>query len=202
MPNITVDYDTSLQSFAITAYRCCTDWFGTPPDEDWPCHIVQFRSNSCRRSVLFHEYYITVMSTYKMAEQSKATIAHEIYHRVTRLRGGLRKLPWLDELLAFLASQHVLRANGLSDYAKTRIKHARYRNCHVDLRAVKAVPRWKYIFGMPTWFYDAVATAGAELDRVLEWSIICRLIHSQSWDQWLQHVPIEQRTYVRDLLLV
>jgi len=193
-------YDDHLYDFAARSYGHCEDWFGAPSDAEWPCHILQSGRNSCRRSWILREYLITVMKSYTSADQSRATIAYQIYHRVTRLRRGLRQQPWLDEALAFSVSQRVLRVKGLGDYAEFRMDHYCGRRQTSDFAKLAKVSKWIYLVGENSWFYNGAATWISSLEQLLEWDVICRLVHCKTWDEWFQYVPAEKQKQTHDLL--
>ena len=103
-----------------------------------------------------------------------------------------------------MTSQHVIIADGLSDYAEFRNESYRDLNHERHLVEAKRLSRWGYLFGrpMPMWFYDTVRTIGFQLDALVDWDIVCQLVSCDSWETWMQLVPVEQRERVRELLAV
>lgn len=199
--------DPELINFSQKAYIHCVKWFGEPDDEKWQCTLNYGYSNGCARNWLLREYVIVIRNTYKYAEQKKAIIAHEIYHRATMRRKGLRQSVWVDEMVAFLVSQQILRAENLSNYADLRIQRHLEKQVKINISHLHKVRRRRIIIGYPcanypTDFGASVACLGTELEYLVGWSNICRLVNCTSWDDWLDGLPLESRSIVLALLKI
>jgi len=197
--------DVDLQRFAQQAYDHCVKWFGLPLDESWSYVLLNGTFDGCARSALLKEYTIVIRRTYVSSEPKKAAIAHEIYHRVTMLRKGLHRAVWIDEMLAFLAVQHILSAQGLLEYADFRLKHQCESQSILGLKNVQNVRRKRILLGLrgvtyPLGFGTAVACLGIELDNLLGWPTLCHLVQCQTWEEWFTILALEIQPQVKILL--
>ncbi len=112
--------DAELLDFSNQAYNWCVTWFGTPDDELLPYEILRAPMNGCSRHRLVKLYSIYINKNYKFQEQILATLGHEVYHRVTMQKNSLRRIVWVDEMVAFLISDRILMISGLAEYAEYR----------------------------------------------------------------------------------
>jgi hypothetical protein len=196
---------SELRLFLSQTYQLYTEWFGIPIDARLPTVLVTGEFDACYRNRLLCEYTIVVRSDYESPEQRCAAIAHELYHRVTCRLGGLRRLQWLDEMLAFLASDHALRFNGMSEYADLR------RDCYVNstprltLAQAKRARSKRLALGFggfryPDGFGAAVALLGISLLEATTWSDIRSITRHRSWTDWLVSMPTEVRKRASQIL--
>ncbi len=118
--NLVEIQDPHLLDFSKQAYNWCVTWFGIPVDELWEYEILIASMSGCSRQKLFKYYTIYIDKRNKSIEQKMAIIAHEVYHRVTIPKNSLRRIVWVDEMVAFLVSDRILMMSGLEQYAEYR----------------------------------------------------------------------------------
>ncbi len=194
-----------LQLFAERVSEVYRDWFGPPADPHWPAVLVAAAFEKCVRNFVLREYTVSIYYKLEREEEKKASIAHELYHRATMRFPGLRKQMWLDELLAFLATMHILKREGLTEFAEA------YRNslclgyAPMDVHSLqrsRTKRSWRTLGGIvyPPRFLATVANVGTALDNLLEWHEICGLVTYREWRQWLNTLPPDVRPQTIELL--
>ncbi len=197
--------DAELQLFAQQAYRYCIDWFGVPLDDNWRYVLVDGSFDGCAHNRILREYTIVIRSDYAYPEQKKAAIAHEMYHRMTLLKEGLRESAWIDEMLAFLVSQRILSNQGMLEYANLRLQRQLNSKYRLDLSSLQKAQRKRILFGLggityPQGFASAVACLGTELEAKLGWSTINYLVQCRTWEEWFAKLPPESKSDASALL--
>jgi hypothetical protein len=201
--------ERELYEYAEFAQTKLIEWFGEPADMDWTYTIELYRYSALERDPFRHTYTIFLRKDYKSKEQFFADVAHEIYHRVTNWRSGLRRLMWVDEMIAFLATQHVLRGTGLSDYADVIKDHHYNRgNDEIPLN-IRQLRRYNHrrpfpgILGSnyPKTFGNSVALIGLSLEEAVGWEAICRLTFAINWNEWYSWLSPDAASQARQLLL-
>lgn len=190
-------FDPILQaefiSFAQVAYNSCVDWFGVPNDEKRKFVLVWGHFDGCCRNRLVREYTIVIRREYQHPEQIMAATAHEMYHRVTMWRRGLTQCVWTDEMLAFLASQKLLVLHGMTDYARLRYETLREHHKMLSMDSLRKCVRKRVTFGRrgvvyPEGFGESVARVGVELEALVGWDAICRIVKHTAWNDWLVEI--------------
>lgn len=200
-----IEDEQQLRHLADRAYARLTEWFGNPHDETWPYRLMSAPFSGISRDPRKCEYIIFLPATYRYVEQRVASICHEMYHRVTVGMLGLHQQLWVDEMLAFMASQRLLRELGYGLYAKHRFG-ANYnpRNA-LSVSSLYRARRRRVLFGLGGFAYPPGFTAGivmlsTRFEALLDWHDICQIVHFQDWFQWLQTVPSDVRPELRRLL--
>ena len=200
---ISIVEDKNLLDFCNVAYDSCVRWFGTPQDEDWPTELFRMNNARCYRIQRSKKYIITTCSHYTTINQDKATIAHEMFHRVTALYPEMKINLWIDEMLAYLTSRQILIEIGLGSYSNYRDSIILQSNQKLDINTLKNYRKSKTIFfskKQKASFYNSTSVLGIELMYHLEWEHICNLVPSKSLDQWLLSLPINKQQIARKLL--
>ncbi len=187
-------------TFAMSRYR---EWFGPEPDPDWQTTIIAWQTDKVIRNVPLREYSLSIRKSYTSLEQRIAATAHETYHRVTMTRPLCRAAPWLDESLAFLASQRVLREMGEEDYADLRTQGALWPPAAEQFRVMTAFRRRPFpwsLRGYPPQFSAVVRGFGLLLERDIAWDKICRLPETTGLEAWREMLDGDERRFVSGLV--
>jgi len=122
------------------------------------------------------------------------------------LRKGLRTLPWVDELVAFLVSDRLLRIRDMEYYATQRLERRLAMTPRMAIhevqttRATRQFRAGTFSTTYPTGFYPGIWHLGVQLARLVDWQSICNLVHIKEWESWLQSLPPTAQTEVRNLL--
>jgi hypothetical protein len=200
-------HDPGLHEYADRAYTSCVGWFGPPPDEHWRYEIVRAPQRACAvKSWLHRRYVLYIPSEYKKIEQQCATVGHEMYHRVTMRRRGLRELAWVDELVAFLAAERLLGEQGMEGYALQRMKRRLAATPRLPVTELhKVTMRRRFRAGAlstvyPPGFYEGIWDVGSRLAGLVDWNCICNLVTCAGWHEWLRSVPPNVRPEVCHLM--
>ena len=107
--------EKECETYAAAAYDFCVNLYGSPTDAGRPYSLENGIHSGC--SYWRNEYAIILSTGLKTREQQCMLIGHEMYHRATMHWKGLRRQPWIDEVLAFLTSLWYLHHQGFSSYA-------------------------------------------------------------------------------------
>jgi hypothetical protein len=198
--------DEELDAIAPRIYARCVDWFGPPIDPNWPYQIMGGPFGTTTRDFFAKRYIITIPTDCKTLEQRVAVLAHEMYHRVTMHRDGLRRQLWIDEMMAEVTTLKFLREAGFTWYANQWLCSLYDNPPALDMRDLQRGSRHKSglwnALGIEHHdeFYDKVALIGVELQRLVGWEQICRIVHCRTWDEWLASLSADLRAEVCDLL--
>jgi len=197
----------NIRTFTATAYHHCINWFGLPCDPEWPLHIY-LRSQPCCKAITWARCYIIVLEKDRESwEPVCGTLAHEMYHRVTTRRQGLHKQLWIDEMLAILVQNRLLRDQGFSEYVDFLINwyHNKPKKMSPDVLQKVNLNYFKGILGgsgYPEGFDSGVAVLGQELEHLVGWEAVCRLAGCHNWNEWLETIPENLRLQAKSLLAV
>lgn len=185
--------DAEMRAFAERSYAMCVRWFGRHADQDWPVELVFGRENGCWRNSLLRCYTIVVGRHNETTEQRVATIAHEVYHRTTMLKKTARVQLWIDEMMAFLASQHALIETGYREYSTQRAEWYRSEPRLGSMEELwDAAPlRRGFQFIYPAGLPETAAVIGMSLETRIDWSQVRLLVNAPDWANWLQRLPRE-----------
>jgi len=100
------------KEFAAYCLQQCVEWFGAPPDLARP-YKFETELLSCCTYHFLEKTYIIAFALADRFEVSKDrhwwVLAHEMYHRCTMRRRGMRRYVWVDEMLACAAAFHICR---------------------------------------------------------------------------------------------
>ena len=188
--------DPDLLAFAGRTLSNLYTWFGHPCDPTWPVVIVYGGCEMCGRNRILREYSIVLRGAYPNEAMRLAALAHELYHRATMIRRGLRSQLWIDEMLAFLTSQRILELEGAGAYAEQRFQHLHQRYQPLDLHVVQSVRTKRRWFGpieYPIGFSASVARLGVDLQRIVGWRAACSLVAHSDFADWLASLPADRR---------
>jgi hypothetical protein len=192
--------------FADRAYARYTEWFGVPDDADWNYEIIRGPLACLGRDPTRHLYIIAIRKNDTLLEDQFASIAHEMYHRVTMQRKGLNRSLWVDEMLAFLTSRRFLREQGMADYADAEMKSlCKLQMVHLSLEECKSVKRKPNLFGMlgpayPPGFTQTTAILGGILEVLVGWEHMCKMIQCHSLEEWIDLLPDNKQRSVKATL--
>jgi hypothetical protein len=205
--NITLADEQQLRNYADFAFQRCCAWFGRPADADFRLCFVGAPFSGTSRSAKRRSYAIWISRQATSKEARLADLFHEMYHRVTMCCTGLRQELWVDETLAFLASQRLLQEAGLGQYAKLRLAFYFNPAKALAVPALKKARARKVLFGLygvhyPEGFNEGVAVLGFRLDQLLEWEAICRLAVDKTWSEWLGQIRPELHGKLGELLMI
>ncbi len=197
--------DEDLYTFADVAYARYVEWFGPPKNPERPYKIKGGPYSGIGYDMFAREYVIVINKKYEYYEQCFATLAHEMYHRVTKHHRGLRQLLWVDEMMAEVSTRQLLCEQGYTDYADLRLQVDRQKVKQLNVSALKNAQRRRVLLGLrgfayPEGFAEGVSLLGATLEKIVGWEQMCRLIHCQTWDEWLVILPDDVRLQVCRLL--
>jgi hypothetical protein len=206
-------HDEELEVFAQKAYVLCVEWFGVPQDADKKYKIV-YAARSFNMRVK-KGYLIGIYDGYMRREDCFLTLSHEMYHRVAYLLPGLRKFVWVDEMMAFLTSVHIMQAEGYAAFAEktltswriqkqsktTRSLQSEYYSSRKNLEMYRRPgfrddPDGEY----PEGFIENANNLGIRLETLVGWEAMCRILHCQTWEEWIQPFSKDVRAEVRRLL--
>jgi hypothetical protein len=198
---------TEIHRFAARAYEMCATWYGPPQDAHKPYTLLYGPCTALTLDPLKQVYRVVVSEGNQTDEQKCAAIAHEIYHRVTFLCAGLRRTLWVDEMMAFLTSQHVLIEIGFGDYAMTRRKAYTSRPLILAVDALGRAKRRRILFGIggisyPEGFAAGVATVGCQLEDIVGWDHMRQVLACRDWQEWLLSLPPRKRAQAGRLLQI
>jgi hypothetical protein len=185
----------------------CCRWFGTPSDEVRATVVIASKRNSCSRNPFTGTYYISMRESIVEEDERRQVLAHEIYHRVTTRRKGLHRTPWVDEMIAYLATQRMLVTGGHQELAQQLELAHRLNEFAISVRDLHSVKRKRFLFGdqaqaYPEGFGTAVALLGIELSGLIDWRSICALVKCKTWESWIEQLPSNVRANVVELLQI
>lgn len=194
-----------LYKCADAAYAYYTSLFGLPKDNSWSYEIVAAPTAVMARDPFRRMYILTFRCNDLSREAQLASVAHEMYHRVTsRGRTGLHRYVWVDEMLASLVTHKFLCLYGLEEYAEAKSKLCYAYPTRLDMKTLKRVRRKFTMLGLvsayPPGFGPTMAVLGTTLEGLVGWKEICSLIHFRTWPEWLATLPPSVQIRVRDLI--
>ena len=197
--------DSEIMAFAEKAYRHCEEWFGTPEDAHWRYELFRGPRSSATRNPLTQSYLLLIREPWYDPEETYGSIAHEMYHRFTTRWKTLRRILWVDEMVAFLTTQHILIEEGSGVYAHQKLRACLKYPRRMDIQALERTRRRRPLwpFGRlpyPRDFGPSVAVLGHSLEEIVGWEQICRLVRCRTWNEWYRGLPPEILRQVRRLL--
>jgi hypothetical protein len=192
--------DAALASFKQTALEQCVAWFGPPAHPDWPLRLRP--SPFAGAAAVRHEgqYVIYINPVYQDHEHRFPVLAHEMYHYFTLdRRHALRRLVWVDEMLAEMTALRLLREQGMNDLADRHLEWLQAeKNWPLPLFRLKRVRRnrLRMLAGgspYPEGFSRAVSSLGLALQEHITWEHLCQLATCRTWPEWLTGLPPRSR---------
>ena len=185
--------DENLEAFAA-AYRQTEEWFGAPPDPEWPYQAWEGHHGACRRNPIFRTYIISIEPGRVDYSARCSTIAHEMYHRFTMRKAGLHKQVWIDEMLAYQTESMTLLELGQSEYANRLAAWARKEPKPMDGAALRQVRRKREFLGVggpayPEGFGSAIYRFSDALEALVNWEAMRQIVGASTWKAWFTTLP-------------
>ncbi len=188
--------------YAAEAYRCCVVWYGPPQDPQNSYRLWQTDGDSVFVAQLLPKgdtHAILISKEADTPELLCEHIAHEMCHRVMVGRSGLVCELWIREMLACLTSHWFCRRQDLEEHA-ARIKTGWLgvkgkTNIGLLREATNNTRRW-LLHGEDTYseeFLKDFMRVGFALTHVVDASHIRRLSQTETLDEWIVTVPLEDQ---------
>jgi tetratricopeptide (TPR) repeat protein len=200
---------------SAVASQCAVDfegWFGEGPDPRWPTVFYEASFAGCSRNRLLRAYVVILAANPPHAGQRASEIAHELYHRATFGRPGMRREHWVDEMLAVRSAVHALRGTAFAAYADylhgaiAQGSSAEFDSGYRDARPQRVLFGFRGTRFHRT-FAPAVAALGVALEMVVGWPKLRALGFCptcEAWTgsmdprtRWLAHVTVGIEPYAR-----
>lgn len=199
--------EQECEAYAAAAYVFSVGLYGPPADAGRPYSLITGIGSHSSCSPSFNKYLITLSPGLKTREQQCMLIGHEIYHRVTACQQGLRRQPWIDEVLAFLTSLWFLRQQGFSSYADFIMQNRQEGDRKPDLTALRAYrpsPWYERLRSLsrnyPEHFYADVEHVALALRQIVDTGDLCHIIKATTLEEWITSLPPEKQYGVCRLL--
>lgn len=197
--------DDDLKVMYSQAYQLGTLWFGVPKDDKAATRIVRSSVSCCAYDPIFMNYTISIINDAVQECQIMYCIGHEVYHRVSHKKTGLRNIYWVDEMMAEATAFHVLQQTGFHDYASfLEIHYGLYDLIDILQLPLRCrVTHWitRYLdTDVPENFAQSVFTWGRRVEKVVGWDTMTHLIDCQTWSEWLDYVSADKRQEICSLL--
>ncbi len=181
-----------------------TGWFAVPPETLKDFRIRYGPSNCLLYNRVRKACTIVVEAAQREPGLQWYGLAHEVYHCVARECDGLRRVLWVDEMVAFTAAIEAMRVLGHGDEAHLveRAMLRAPRKLTVDeLWAVRGY-RWPGFLNPIPGLHAGAAVVGMRLQAVVRGGHLIGLARARSWADWLRPLqPATQDTVRRILLL-
>ncbi len=201
------DENEYLKTLTPLAYDFCVKQFGDPPDPGVSSEISRDIARSvCMYAPILGGYVIQINITHHTIEQLCSSLGHEMYHRVTMRRAGAHREPWLNETLAYVASQGFLRDQGFVRYADYRdirrrsdtewFTLSRLRNTRKSLNPLKRIIGRMY----PPEFGCEVERFAIALEASIGARALANLVGAISFESWVQQLSPELMERVEALI--
>ena len=197
--------DERLLELAEVSYELCTTWFGIPSDHAQTYYLLYSSQNRCIPPwFTIGPYVISLKSGYAEA-QNASVIAHEMYHRVTIKRPGIHRTWWVDEMIAYTLERHAVPELGYPDYARTMHNYLLESPGHSDARTIKEIIAKGILPDMDRKATEfqlgcSIVSLGAQLEALVGWSNVCKIVGCPNWKEWLSHFTPPLRMKAAELL--
>lgn len=194
-----------LYAIAEAAYQYNIRLFGPPKDASWKFEVVTAPNASMARDPIRRIYILTVREYDAQPEHRLASVAHEVYHRVTSRRKGLHKYLWVDEMLAFLSTHHFLRDYGMNEYTEGYLQECYSQHKRLDIYTIKKVKRRPLFLSLfkshyPPKYSSSIAVLATTIETVVGWESMCKLVQCQTWNDWFEVIPERSREHIRGII--
>lgn len=197
----------ALTEFSEAAISRFVEWFGPPSDADRP-YVIRATPetySSCRYNVFLRRYIIKISHHHTQPARIRLVLAHEMYHRITFRRGLLHQQVWVEEMMAHLAAQRFLKEQGFQEFLSRRLVDLLkkpYEKNQETIRAARRNPVWLGTTGSvyPNGFEIGVIRLGEALRVVAGWPNLCRLVHADTIEDWIDSLSANAQYAVRRLL--
>jgi len=213
--------DKNLLEFSSRAYALCQEWFGEPhylPNR--PYKIVAWRNVSwVIYSPIFQCFYFPVR-VHQARWLSYFDIGLHMYERFTwgmEQDKLIRRFKWFDKVMHYSTAYQIMSKLGYQGYARDylnylvndapgRLTLGEFKASHIPLS------RWQVFFNMflknifatqrPAEYWSELAYLVLELNELVEWSFLCKVVDCQDWSEWFSLLSTAQAERVRALLEV
>ena len=199
--------DQVTLDFAASAFDFYAMYFGSPPDSLWPYYFVMGPHCMIEQITIGKMYIITLQPQFQKPEQQIIAIAHEMYHRVSKpiRRGRLVAELWVEEMMASRAAYKFMEANGYGSYVDLDLKYMATLSGRLTVSELKAVRYQRKRLRMtvheyPKGFYHSINLLAAQVDEIVGWEAMCRIVSCVTWSEWFRTLPDDQCNRVRELL--
>jgi hypothetical protein len=188
----------------------CIEWFGSPPDMEWPTQFFTARWGSFFRVDSGRFYGVVLGSQTQDRFNTAYTIATTAFRRVCSYRPGPWKPAWIEDVLEARTIARLLSNRGhnsltyLEAYDATndlQTLSANSRRWEPYINVPKVIgwrkPRWWLGRCPPRDYRIAVWLLGERLEVIVGWEGLCRLARCLSYEEWLRSLPTAQRDLVK-----
>ena len=186
--------EAKLLQIADEAYYASIQWFGLPPDPQKRYLLGFGKYSVCAYSPLIRSYIIQIAPIQSLP-QLHATIAHEMYHRVTMRRLGVHKTLWLNEMLATLSSLWFLQRQHYLWFAEHWRDTSFANSVPISISELKRVRRRSGLFTSlrgnhyPLGFGSAILRVAIAMEAIVGKDGITRIVEQSSLQDWLGSLP-------------
>lgn len=189
-----------LHAVARSSYEICTEWFGPPADHAQGYKLIYDTRNQCVQPIGWGPYLIEIKKGYD-DEQYAAVIAHEIYHRVTIKRPGIRNKWWVDEMVAYAATRQAAPLLGYPEYATYMHKRHLENPDNFTPRAIRDICSRGIPFGMNTdacrlKMEQSFIGFSMRLEALVGWDAMRKIVGCLTWEEWLSGLTPDLREQV------
>ena len=203
----TIPNQKRCEEFAADALKYCTKMYGAPFNSNKPYILIKGIGEFSSCGYVLGRYAIILSPGIETIEEQCMVIGHEMYHRFTMHRKGLRRQVWLDETLAIFTSLGFLQQNEFSDFADTLIENCEKSPGTIDLkrlRQFRRLPWYIYLRNLgpkyPDYFYPEIFRLAVALKAIVRSRDVYRIFNVASLNQWVDTLPEETRYIVCRIL--
>lgn len=194
------DQNSPYVIYANISYSILTKDFGLSQDHYIPFEIVVDKL-SCLSFDFIRRKYVLFIREHDDIQHVYASIAHETYHRITSKckKKGLHKQLWINEVLAFQASQQVLCRTGHTIFAVQKMKSMYCSPHRLSIDELRNVKSFKFFFlrrSYPAYFTETVAIISDTLVQSIGWEKMCLMTKCETLPDWLNYLSEIERKKV------
>lgn len=197
------------EEFAAEAYKYCTELYGPPADPHKPYNLINGTNDTSICWYALGRYTISISPQFETIEEQCMIIGHEMYHRCTMHRKGMRQQLWVDELLAFVISHSFLKRQGYSDYAESYVQAYKDSREKLNVKKLREYPRPSLLNRLKNMgpkfyeeFYYDIAQLAIALKAILCSTDIYLILDATSLQQWINSLPEEKQYSVCSIMEV
>ncbi len=201
-------HEEEYERLAADALQACSEWFGPPVDPKRPVGYAVSPDNISACGYFFGQYMIALNPNLDTPAERCETIGHEMYHRVTMRRPGLRREMWIDEMMAFLAEQWFLTRHGFGERVRENRRRYNSRKEPADIDALRRFRLRRPLVnttGMGAWyppnFYPDVQRLATALNGGGKRNDLARLPWAKSRPAGVESRPADRRANVDRLFV-
>jgi hypothetical protein len=200
------ELSSRLEAAAQRAFDLNMKWFGIPRDRDRPFELLFGPRSGLSSDWFGKSYLICLRQSYTTDEELYASLFHEMFHRVTHFHPVLRRNLWIDEMLAYMSTQHTLEIENMNHYARMKSMAYRHSPKRLTIDQLSRARRSPYFMRLfkpyyPEGFAATVAHLGETLEEIVGWEAMCQIVRFNTIPEWIESLPEKQKRYVSELLL-